>query len=108
MSENDGSDGIGYGLDYPVFWIDRFHAYGQNIHAAFAARSRNEVEAFQAAAIRAGGVDNDALVLRDTSTGHPPGYYAAFFLDPDGKRRSCIPRTLKSVFRARRIRDCAR
>jgi catechol 2,3-dioxygenase-like lactoylglutathione lyase family enzyme len=25
---NDGADGIGYGVDYPVFWIDRFHPYG--------------------------------------------------------------------------------
>jgi hypothetical protein len=25
---NDGADGVGYGVDYPVFWIDRFHPHG--------------------------------------------------------------------------------
>lgn len=25
LPENDGADGVGYGVDYPVFWIDRFH-----------------------------------------------------------------------------------
>jgi hypothetical protein len=22
LPENDGSDGIGYGVEYPIFWID--------------------------------------------------------------------------------------
>ena len=25
LPENVGTDGIGYGTDYPVFWIDRYH-----------------------------------------------------------------------------------
>ena len=25
MPEGVGTDGIGYGFDYPIFWIDRFH-----------------------------------------------------------------------------------
>jgi catechol 2,3-dioxygenase-like lactoylglutathione lyase family enzyme len=28
--ENLGTDGIGYGLDHPVFWIDRFHPHSAN------------------------------------------------------------------------------
>jgi catechol 2,3-dioxygenase-like lactoylglutathione lyase family enzyme len=28
LPENDGADGVGYGIDYPVFWIDRFHPHG--------------------------------------------------------------------------------
>jgi hypothetical protein len=30
MPEDVGSDGIGYGFDYPVFWIDRFHPTQSN------------------------------------------------------------------------------
>src|ERR1700733_9001004 len=25
MPDNAGTDGVGYGFDYPVFWIDRYH-----------------------------------------------------------------------------------
>lgn len=50
------------------------------IHLAFAARSRNEVQAFHAAGLRVGGQDNGSPGLRD----YHPGYYAAYLLDPDG------------------------
>jgi catechol 2,3-dioxygenase-like lactoylglutathione lyase family enzyme len=36
LPENDGTDGIGYGLDYPVFWIGRFHPFGVKQHTASA------------------------------------------------------------------------
>ena len=55
LPENEGTDGIGYGVDYPIFWIDRFHPHSVSQHVAFAARSRAEVESFHAAALRAGG-----------------------------------------------------
>src|SRR5450432_2055502 len=58
MPANDGADGVGYGVDYPVFWIDRFHPHGVKQHTAFAARNRAEVDAFHAAALKAGGTDN--------------------------------------------------
>jgi predicted lactoylglutathione lyase len=48
------------------------------VHVAFAARSRDEVDAFHAAAIAAGGTDNGASGPRDY------GPYAAYVLDPDG------------------------
>jgi hypothetical protein len=38
--------------------------------------------------------DNGSPALRDTSVGYPPGYYAAFVLDPDGNN-------MEAVFRAR-------
>ena len=80
---NDGElGGVGYGANYPIFWIDVFHAHGVKQHIAFRARSREEVQAFYAAALSAGGQDNGGPGLRDT--GHPSGYYAAFVLDPDG------------------------
>ncbi len=90
----NGADAVGYGVDYPVFWIDRFHPHGVKQHTAFAARSCAEVDAFHAAALRAGGTDNGPPGLRDTAKGYPPGYYAAFVLDPDGNN-------MEAVFRER-------
>jgi catechol 2,3-dioxygenase-like lactoylglutathione lyase family enzyme len=94
LPENDGADGVGYGLDYPVFWIDRFHPHGVKQHTAFAARNRAQVDAFHAAALKVGGSDNGPPGLRDPADGYPPGYYAAFVLDPDGNN-------VEAVFRER-------
>ena len=88
----DGADGIGYGVDYPVFWIDRFHPHGLKQHTAFAAKNRAEVDAFHAAALKLGGIDNGTPGLRDTAKGYPPGYYAAFVLDPDGNNMEAVCR----------------
>ncbi|HEX4340998.1 MAG TPA: VOC family protein [Polyangiaceae bacterium] len=90
LPSNDGSDGVGYGVDYPIFWIDRFHPSGVKQHTAFAAKSRAAVDAFHQAALRTGGRDNGAPGLRDTSKGYPPGYYAAFALDPDGNNMGAV------------------
>jgi catechol 2,3-dioxygenase-like lactoylglutathione lyase family enzyme len=92
LPEDEGSDGVGYGVDYPVFWIDRFHPHSVRQHTAFAARSRAQVDAFHAAALAAGGQDNGAPGLRDTALGYPPGYYAAFVLDPDGNNIEAVLR----------------
>jgi catechol 2,3-dioxygenase-like lactoylglutathione lyase family enzyme len=94
MPENSGSDGVGYGMDYPIFWIDRFHPHGMKQHTAFAAKKRGDVDAFHAAAIKAGGIDNGPPGLRDTAAGYPKGYYAAFVIDPDGNN-------MEAVFRER-------
>lgn len=94
LPENVGTDGIGYGVDFPVFWIDRYHPHGVKQHTAFAAKSRAQVDAFHAAAVKAGGTDNGPPGLRPTSTGYPPGYYAAFVVDPDGNN-------MEAVFRER-------
>ena len=68
LPENEGTDGIGYGVEYPVFWIDRFHPHSVGQHVAFAAESRAEVESFYAAGLRAGGTDNGAPGLREGVT----------------------------------------
>jgi catechol 2,3-dioxygenase-like lactoylglutathione lyase family enzyme len=81
MPEGVGSDGIGYGFDYPVFWIDRFHPHSVKQHTA---KSRAEVDAFHAAALKAGGADNGAPGQRG------PHYYAAFVLDPDGNNMEAV------------------
>ncbi|HEY1708205.1 MAG TPA: VOC family protein [Rhizomicrobium sp.] len=80
--------GVGYGVAYPVFWIDVFHPYGVKQHTAFRARSREEVRAFHSTALSSGGKDNGKPGLREA--GHPPGYYAAFVLDPDGNNIEAV------------------
>jgi catechol 2,3-dioxygenase-like lactoylglutathione lyase family enzyme len=90
MEMKGGADGIGYGVDYPIYWIDRFHPHGAKQHTAFTAKSRAEVDAFHAAALAAGAKDNGSPGLRDTAQGYPPGYYAAFVLDPDGNNIEAV------------------
>lgn len=92
MPPGNGSDGVGYGVDFPVFWIDRFHPHGVKQHTAFAAKSRADVDAFHAAALVAGGRDNGPPGLRDTAAGYPTQYYAAFVLDPDGNNIEAVCR----------------
>jgi catechol 2,3-dioxygenase-like lactoylglutathione lyase family enzyme len=79
-----GLDAIGYGSDFPGFWIDRFHPHSVRQHIAFAARSSAEVDAFYAAALEAGATDNGAPGLRQQR------YYAAFVLDPDGNNIEAV------------------
>jgi hypothetical protein len=56
VTENDGTDSVGYGVDFPVFWIDRFHPHGVMQHTAFAAKNRAEVDALHATALKAAGL----------------------------------------------------
>ena len=51
------------------------------LHLAFAAASRQQVDAFYRAALEAGGKDNGAPGLRPHYHAH---YYAAFVIGPDG------------------------
>ena len=88
MPGNEGMDGIGYGVEYPAFWIDRFHPHGTRQHTAFIAKSRAEVDAFHVAALRAGGTDNGPPGARDGQS--TPVYYAAFVLDPDGNNIEAV------------------
>jgi hypothetical protein len=68
MPDDAGTDGVGYGFDYPVFWIDRYHPHSVKQHTAFAAKTRAEVDAFHAAALKAGGAENGAPGLRRPKT----------------------------------------
>lgn len=52
-----------------------------HLHLAFAADSRQKVDAFYHAALAAGGKDNGAPGLRPQ---YHANYYAAFVIDPDG------------------------
>jgi catechol 2,3-dioxygenase-like lactoylglutathione lyase family enzyme len=89
MPENDGSDGIAYGTTHPLWWIDRFHRHDAKNHTAFVASSRAAVDAFHAAAVKAGGTCNGPPGLREAH-GYPRGYYAAFVLDPDGNNIEAV------------------
>jgi catechol 2,3-dioxygenase-like lactoylglutathione lyase family enzyme len=88
MPEGKGTDGVGYGFDYPFFWIDRFHPHSTRQHTAFAASSRAGVDAFYAAALGAGGKDNGAPGARQNQSTRT--YYAAFVLDPDGNNIEAV------------------
>ncbi len=62
-------------------------APGEGCHVAFGARSRAEVDAFHAAALRMGGLDEGGPGLRPH---YGEGYYAAFVRDLDGYRIEAV------------------
>ena len=79
----------GFGRDeIASFWIE---AQGRpvqgRLHLAFTAESREAVDAFYAAALAAGGIDNGAPGLRRT---YHPHYYGAYVLDPDGNNIEAV------------------
>lgn len=55
-------------------------------HLAFQAQSRDMVDAVYKAALTSGGKDNGKPGERP----YHPGYYAAFFLDPDGNNIEAV------------------
>lgn len=77
-----GAAVMGFGVPpKPDFWIHEGSPQRPAIHIAFRADNRAQVDAFYAAAIAAGGVDNGAPGLRPH---YHPAYYGAFVRDPDG------------------------
>jgi catechol 2,3-dioxygenase-like lactoylglutathione lyase family enzyme len=65
----------------PQFWIGSGKPIKGQVHFAFMAKGRAAVDAFLAAALKAGGKDNGAPGLRPH---YHANYYGAFVLDPDG------------------------
>jgi len=77
----------GFGRDgNDDFWIDEGRPLGR-VHVAFAALSTDEVDAFHAAALEAGGRDNGAPGLRPE---YHEKYYAAYILDPNGNNIEAV------------------
>jgi catechol 2,3-dioxygenase-like lactoylglutathione lyase family enzyme len=81
----DEEPSLGFGMgdggdDDEPFALERADPPNVRTHIAFTATSPEQVDAFHAAALAAGGTDNGAPGER------PYGayYYAAFVLDPDG------------------------
>jgi catechol 2,3-dioxygenase-like lactoylglutathione lyase family enzyme len=60
---------------------------GEGFHVAFAAPSREAVDAFYRAALELGGKDNGGSGLHPEYGSH---YYAAFVFDPDGYRLEAV------------------
>ncbi|MFC3533116.1 VOC family protein [Vogesella facilis] len=76
------SDVAGFGEPpKPDFWLSHGTPNQPPLHVAFRAANRQQVDAFHAAALAAGGRDNGAPGLRPH---YHPDYYGAFVLDPDG------------------------
>jgi catechol 2,3-dioxygenase-like lactoylglutathione lyase family enzyme len=86
-------DAIGYGVSgggdkFAIKLRDAaMLAPGVGFHLAFAAPTRDAVDAFHRAALRHGGRDNGAPGLRPA---YGPDYYAAFVVDPDGHRIEAV------------------
>jgi catechol 2,3-dioxygenase-like lactoylglutathione lyase family enzyme len=77
----------GYGREgRDDFWIHEGRPLGR-MHVAFEAGSSEEVDAFHAAALEAGGRDNGAPGLRPE---YSDTYYAAFVLDPNGNNIEAV------------------
>ena len=81
LEHSAGVNVTGYGDDTPWFWIAEERATTGTLHIALRAPDRASVDAFYAAAIKAGGTDNGALGVRPH---YHADYYGAFVLDPDG------------------------
>jgi catechol 2,3-dioxygenase-like lactoylglutathione lyase family enzyme len=56
------------------------------LHVAFAAETREQVDAFHAAALEAAGTDNGPPGVR----WYHPNYYGAYVLDPDGNNVEAV------------------
>ena len=83
---------VGFGKNYPEFWINLRKAMapvaeGSGSHICLRAKSTSEVDAFHAAALRAGGRSDGAPGLRPHDRVR---YYAAFVTDPDGNRIEAV------------------
>ena len=77
----------GEGAGKPFFWISTRAEASSDVHVAFAAASRELVEAFHVAALEAGGADNGPPGVREI---YHPNYYGAFVHGPDGNNVEAV------------------
>jgi len=83
---------IGFGRKYPDFWINCRQAMDRvaddsGVHICLRALDTTAVDAFYAAALKAGGTSDGAPGLRAK---YHDNYYAAFIRDPDGNRIEAV------------------
>ena len=88
VMEVEGWAGLGCG-EKPEFWLGTHKGPQQPMHLAFVAQSREQVRAFYAAALAAGGKDNGPPGIREI---YHPNYYAAFVIGPDGHNVEAVSR----------------
>ena len=84
----DSAEAIGYGAGDPEFWVMRAERPvadddASGVHFCLDAPSRAAVDAFHAAALKAGGRDHGKPGIRKD---YGENYYAAFVKDPAGYR----------------------
>ena len=84
-------DHVGFGNSErgPVFWIGPVETPGgphDDVHIAFGARSRGQVDAFVEAA-RARGAE---VLHEPQEWDYTPGYYGGFVRDPDGNNVEAV------------------
>jgi len=83
---------IGFGKKHPEFWINKRAAMDRvaadsGVHICLRAPDTASVDAFHAAALKAGGVSDGEPGLRPH---YNVRYYAAFIRDPDGNRIEAV------------------
>ena len=83
---------IGFGKSYPEFWINLRETMPpvvreSGVHICLRAKTTDEVDAFHAAALAAGGASDGAPGIRPHDRVR---YYAAFVTDPDGNRIEAV------------------
>ncbi len=81
----DSDSGFAEWGDFSIAHDDR--PLTRDLHVAFAAGRRSEVDAFHRAAVEAGYRDNGEPGERPQ---YHPGYYAAYVLDPDGNNVEAV------------------
>jgi catechol 2,3-dioxygenase-like lactoylglutathione lyase family enzyme len=90
----DFGEDIGYGTEFPCFWIGP-HRSGEGFretHIAFHAPTREAVDAFQQAAVELGAeVLHEARLWPE----YHPGYFGAFVRDPDGNNVEAVHHTFE-------------
>ena len=72
------------------FWFGTHTQPQVPMHFAFVAQNREQVRAFYAAALAAGGKDNGAPGIREV---YHPNYYGAFVIGPDGHNIEAVTHT---------------
>ncbi|MDE2475129.1 MAG: VOC family protein [Alphaproteobacteria bacterium] len=83
---------VAYGEAAPQFWVQLPHdqqaaGAGNGSHVGFTAASQRAVEAFHAAALKAGAKDEGAPGPRPD---YSPNYYGAFVRDPYGNKIEAV------------------
>jgi len=79
---------VAYGKVFPEFWVntpydEKRATVGNGCHVAFFATSKAEVDAFHAAALKAGATDDGAPGPRAE---YGPQFYGAYVRDLDGNK----------------------
>jgi len=82
-----GRRACAFGLNRPVFWVIEAKEPYSPRHVAFSAANREQVNAFHAAGLKAGGSDHGEPGPRPIYHEH---YFGSFLLDPDGNNVEAV------------------